>query len=274
MAFDGLRVLSLESRRAVEIERLIRNQGGVAFVAPSVREVPLEQNSAALDFGGRLFTGGFDMVILLTGVGARLLNQVMETRWPAGSLAEALKKVTVVVRGPKPAAVMREWGVPIAITAPEPNTWREILASTEGRPERRIAVQEYGRASEELVQGLEARGAEVTQVPVYQWELPEDIEPLREAARRLARGEIDVVLFTASIQVENLFRVAGEIGLAEAARKGMNRAVIASIGPTTSETLRAMNLPVDFEPSHPKMGFLLNEAAAEARAILERKKGG
>jgi F0F1-type ATP synthase assembly protein I len=123
------------------------------------------------------------------------------------------------------------------------------------------------------MRGLESRGAAVTMVPVYRWELPEDIEPLREAARKLALGEIDVVLFTAAIQVENLFRVAEEIGLAEAARRGMARAVVASIGPTTSETLREMNLPVDFEPSHPKMGFLLSEVAAAAAGILKSKRG-
>jgi len=217
------------------------------------------------------------MVILLTGVGTRLLGQVIETRWPAGSLADALKKVTVVVRGPKPAAVMREWGVPISIAVPEPNTWREVLAAIDGRPERdiamgNVAVQEYGSPSKDLIDALAARGADVTSVPVYQWELPEDIEPLREASRRLARGEIDVVLFTASIQAENLFRVAEGIGLADAARKGMARALVASIGPTTSKTLREMNLPVDFEPSHPKMGFLINELAREAARILGSKR--
>src|SRR5260370_26367188 len=80
MAFDGLRVLALESRRAVEIEKLIRTQGGIPFVAPSMREVPLDHNPQALDFAGRLFRGEFDMVILLTGVGARYLNQIIETR--------------------------------------------------------------------------------------------------------------------------------------------------------------------------------------------------
>ncbi len=272
MAFDGLRVLSLESRRATEIERLIRNQGGIPIVAPSVREVPLEQNPAAFDFAARLFAGAFDMVILLTGVGARLLNQIIETRWPAGSFADALRKVTVVVRGPKPAAVMREWGVPIAVTVPEPNTWREILRATEGRPERAIAVQEHGRTSEELLRGLAARGAAVILVPVYRWALPEDVEPLRAAVRRLAAGEIDVAMFTAAIQVDHLLRVAEELGLTDALRQGLGRAVVASIGPTTSETLREMQIAVDFEPSHPKMGIMMNEIASRAAAILQSKQ--
>src|SRR5580658_8626813 len=191
MAFDGLRVLSLESRRSAEMERLIRNQGGIPFVAPSLREIPLEDNPEAFDFAARLFQpgGDFDMVIFLTGVGARLLNQILETRYPPGAFIDALRRVAVVVRGSKPAAVMREWGVPVAVSVPEPNTWREILKATEDRPERRIAIQEYGRSSVELIDGLKSRGAAVTAVPVYQWDLPQDLEPLRKAVRGICAGD-------------------------------------------------------------------------------------
>ena len=282
MPFDGLRVLSLESRRSAEIERLIRSQGGVCFVAPSMREVPLEDNRIAFEFAARLFgfgksregtTGGdFDMVIFLTGVGARLLNQILETRYPPASLAEALRKVAVVVRGSKPLAVMREWGVPVAVSVPEPNTWREVLAATEGRPEKRIAVQEYGRPTPELIEGLRRRAAEVTTVPVYQWEFPEDLGPLREAARRLIAEDFDVVLLTTSMQLPHLFRVAAEQGLEDQVRTALKRVVIASVGPTTTAMLGELGLKPDFEPSHPKMGFLVNETAARAKEILQSKR--
>jgi uroporphyrinogen-III synthase len=271
MQFDGLRVLSLESRRSAEIEKLIRARGGDPFVAPSMREVPLENNTEAFLFATRLFAGEFDMLILLTGVGARLLNQILETRYPPDAFAAALRQLTVVVRGSKPMAVMREWNVPVAVTVPEPNTWREILTAIEPRPERRIAVQEYGRSSPELLEGLRARGAQVTTVPVYQWDLPEDTRPLREAVRRLAAGQFDVVLFTTSIQVVHLLRIAAEVGVEDQVRAALQRIVIASVGPSTSETLREHNLPVDFEPSHPKMGFLVNEIAQRAREILHSK---
>jgi uroporphyrinogen-III synthase len=276
MPFDGLRVLSLESRRAAEIEKLIRSQGGVSFVAPSMREVPLEQNPQAFEFAARLFGektpgGDFDLVIFLTGVGSRLLNQIIETRYAPGSLAAALRLVTVIVRGSKPAAVMREWGVP-AVMVPEPNTWREILALTAGRPEKRMAVQEYGRTSSELLDGLRGQGADVTTVPVYQWALPEDTGPLREAARRLAGGEVDVVLFTTSVQVAHLLRIAADEGREEQVRRGLNRAALASVGPSTSETLREFGFTPDLEPSHPKMGFLVNEIAARAKQILQSKQ--
>jgi uroporphyrinogen-III synthase len=272
MPFDGLRVLSLESRRASEIERLIRGQGGRPFIAPSMREVPVADNHEAFAFAERLSRGEFDMMILLTGVGTRLLGQAIETRYAAGTFADALRKLVVVARGSKPVAVLREWGVPVTVTVPEPNTWREILTAIADRPEKRIAVQEYGRSSVELLDGLRARGADVTRVPVYQWDLPEDTGPLREAAKGLAGGEFDVVMFTTSVQVVHLWRIAEELGVELQLRQALDRMVVASVGPTTTETLAEFAVKPDLEPSHPKMGFLVSETAALAAPILEKKR--
>ncbi len=273
MPFDGLRVLSLESRRATEMATLIRKQGGDPFVAPSMREMPLESNAEAFLFAERLFAGEFEMMILLTGVGMRYLDRVLSTRYPADQLADALRRLTVVARGPKPAAVMREWQVPVAVLVPEPNTWREVLAAIENRSEHRLAVQEYGKSNPELLAGLRARGLDVSTVRVYEWDLPEDTTPLREAVHRLAGGRIDVALFTTSIQVAHLFRIAAEEQLEEPVRAALGKAMIASIGPTTSEELAAYGISSDLEPTHPKMGLLVNEAAQKVHEILQLKSG-
>src|SRR5438552_1438621 len=143
MGFDGLRFLSFESRRANAIAELIRRQQGDPFVAPSMREVPLENNQEAFDFAERLFRGEFDMLIFLTGVGTRALDNVLASRYPKEKFAEALLKIAIVARGPKPLAALRELQVPVTVTVPEPNTWRELLAAIANRMERRIAVQEY-----------------------------------------------------------------------------------------------------------------------------------
>jgi len=262
MSFGGAQVLSLESRRSAEMAQLIRKQQGEPFVAPSMREAPLERNEEAFRFAEKLFAGEFDMVVLLTGVGTRLLGQVLGTRYPAGRFAEGLRGLTVVARGPKPLAVLREWNVPAAIVAPEPNTWREVLAATAGRTERRIAVQEYGKSNPELIAGLRARGAEVVTVRVYQWDLPADTAPLREAARRAAAGAFGAALFTTSIQVAHLFQIAAEEGVEAQVRDGLSKMMVGSIGPTTSEALGEFGIHVDFEPSHPKMGVFVQEAAA------------
>jgi uroporphyrinogen-III synthase len=226
-----------------------------------MREVPLEQNRALTDFAERLFAGDFDMMVLLTGVGTRQLNRALTEAYHETAFSDALRSMTIAARGPKPVAALREMGLTATVTAPEPNTWRELLKALEARPEKSIAVQEYGRSNEEFLAALRARGAEVTPVRVYQWDLPEDTRPLREAVRRLAAGEFDVVLFTTSIQVEHLLRVATEIGVEAAAREGLNRARIASIGPTTTEALEEFGFHAAMEPSHPKMGVLVREAA-------------
>jgi uroporphyrinogen-III synthase len=273
MPFDGLRVVSFESRRATEIAELIRRQGGDSFVAPSMREASLENNSAAFVFAERLFRGEFDMMIFLTGVGTRALDKVLASRFESGRFAEALRKITVVARGPKPLAALREMQVPVAVAVPEPNTWRELLEATAGRPERLIAVQEYGKSNQELLAALRDRGAEVTPVRVYQWDLPEDTQPLREAIRRIVEGQVDVAVFTTSIQVSHLFQLAAEASLGESLRDAFQRIAIASIGPSTTETLEDFGLIPDITPTHPKMGFLIKETAEQAADVLERKRG-
>jgi uroporphyrinogen-III synthase len=273
MTFEGLKVLALESRRATEIGELIRRQGGNAVVAPSMRELPVEENEDAFRFAEALFAGAFEMMIFLTGVGTRALDRLLASHYPEGAFADALRELTVVARGPKPVSALREMNVPVKIVVPEPNTWREVLKATEGRKEQSIAVQEYGTSNAELLDGLRARGAEVTPVHVYNYALPEDTGPLKSAVRRLAQGEFQVVLFTTSMQVVHLFRIARELALEQPVRDALGRMMIASIGPTTTETLEEFNLQPDMMPSHPKMGFLIKEAADQAAAVVARKRG-
>jgi len=270
--FDGLRVLALESRRSVEIAELIRKQGGAPFAAPSMREASVEESPELHRFAQRLFAGDFDMMMLLTGVGTRQLNKWLAERYPETPFADALRRITLAARGPKPVAALRELGLAPTLAAPEPNTWRELLAVTEGRPERAIAVQEYGRSNPEFLDTLRARGAEVTAVRIYQYALPEDLGPLREAARRVAHGEIDVALFTSAAQIGHLAHVAEQMGIAAEMLAGLRRAAIASIGPTTSESLEEFELTPGMEPSHPRMGLLVREAAERAQELVRQVK--
>jgi uroporphyrinogen-III synthase len=281
--FDGLRVLALESRRAPELAKLISNYGGEPVVAPAMREVPLESNKEALAFAAALLDGKFDMVIFLTGVGARALLGVVETVHKRDEYIAALEQVKVVARGPKPVAALREIGITPAVTAPEPNTWHELLLALdeagESRQElrlrgKRVAVQEYGVSNPELLGGLQERGAAVTRVPIYQWALPEDLAPLRASVKAIAEGGIDVALFTTSVQVVHLFQIAAEMSVEEPVRQGLGGAIVASIGPTTSEELQRRGIRVDIEPSHPKMGFLVKEAAEQSEELLRRKRQG
>jgi uroporphyrinogen-III synthase len=276
--FQGLRVLALESRRATEIAKLIRTYGGEPTVVPAMREVPLESNHEAFEFADKLFRGDVDLVIFLTGVGVRRLTEVIESRYDRSRFIEALRRVKIASRGPKVSAVLREMGVPIAVTAPEPCTWREMIGALDGAfgpslEGLRAAVQEYGSTNPELLGALSDHHVQWTRVPIYQWALPDDLEPLKNAVHSIASGEVDVLVFLTAAQVNHLFQVAQEMGAVDALRAGIQKSVVLSIGPSTTEELARHGIHPDFEPSHPKMGFLMNEASERAVQLLEEKRG-
>ncbi|QNI38426.1 uroporphyrinogen-III synthase [Edaphobacter sp. 4G125] len=276
-SFDGLRVLSLEARRSNEMTKLIRTYGGEPFVVPAMREIPLESNRLAVDFIEKLIGGHFDLVIFLTGVGVRALVSIAESKGRSREFLEALRKVPVAARGSKPVSALKELEVPVAAVAPEPNTWREVVSSVEAKFGEslsgfRVAVQEYGTSNPELLEALAAKAGEVTKVPVYQWALPEDLQPLREAILSIVSGGVDVVLFTTGVQVVHLFQVAEQMESADDLRAGLRSVAVASVGPSTTEELVQHGISPDFEPTHPKMGFLVNEAAQQAGRLVEEKK--
>lgn len=271
----GLRVAGFESRRASELAALVRKQGGEPIAAPAMQEVPLADQDAALAFGESLLAGRCDVLVLLTGVGARLLVDALALHWPRSEIVAALGRTALVCRGPKPVAALRELGLVPSLRVPEPNTWRELLAALDAGPSvagRRIAVQEYGRRNAELLDALRERGADVVPVPVYAWKLPDDRGPLRRAVERLLGGELDAALFTSRQQAENLFAVAREVGQDAALRTALGKVVVASIGPVTSDALRALGVEPDLEPERPRMGLLVAALARSAHELLARKQ--
>ncbi|MEP0844605.1 MAG: uroporphyrinogen decarboxylase [Phycisphaerae bacterium] len=275
VGFEGLRVVSFESRRSGELGGLLERLGARVRRAPALREVPVDASPTAAAFAERLLAGGLDVVVFLTGVGARALMAAVEPRFGRDAIRAALGRCVLAVRGPKPLAVLREWGLTPDILAPEPNTWRELLAALdEAGPMagKRVAVQEYGESNGELLEALRQRGAEVLAVEVYAWALPEDLGPLQEAIRAIVAGEVDVLAFTSAQQARHLMLVADRMGLETGLRSALRRTVIGSVGPTCSRALHELGLGVDFEPDRTRMGDLARGLARGARGWLERKR--
>ncbi len=272
--FQGLRVVAFESRMSEEMVGLIRRYGGEPLVAPALREVPLDNNTEALQFGERLMAGHFEMVILLTGVGTRTLIEILQTRHPLEAVKNALARTTLVARGPKPVAALKDLGLTASITVPEPNTWKDIVQTLDERGsliEVRIAVQEYGVSNPDLLQALRQRGAHVTRVPVYRWSLPADTGPLIDVLHEILAGRAQVLLVTNAAQIDHVMQLLAQEGKAAQFADACKNMIVASIGPTASERLRHYDLPVDLEPSHPRMGILVKETSERAHAILAGK---
>lgn len=273
--FNGLRIAAFESRRAGDMANMIQRYNGAALVSPSMREVPLDADRSAVEFAHRLITGQVDVVILLTGVGVREMVDRVSRALDRQRFLDALSDVKTIVRGPKPLAALRQLNVAPTLVVPEPNTWREVLAEIDARlpvANLVVAVQEYGAPNVSLVAGLEARGATVEPFRVYRWDLPEDVEPLRENIRRVVTGQVDAVVFTAAQQLVHMFEVSRQMKVEGELRSALRRIVVASVGPTTSEMLRDYELSVDFEPSHPKLGHLISELSAAAGGLVARKR--
>ncbi|MGV3604976.1 MAG: uroporphyrinogen decarboxylase [Planctomycetaceae bacterium] len=275
-SFAGLRVAALESRSRDEMTRMIEKFGGAASVSPSMREIPLAENAPVIDFAHQLITGGIDIMIMMTGVGFRHLLAMVEKHVPRDRFLDSLRDIVTIARGPKPVAAMREVGLTVTHRVPEPNTWRELLQTIDNLRlnlvNQTVGLQEYGVTNHSLIAGLEARGARVVSVKVYQWDFPVDPAPLEENLKAICEGQRDVLLVTSAHQVVNLLRIADKHNLEAPLRAALRRMVIASIGPTTSDMLREQDLQVDIEPEHPKMGPLVMAAAEQSAQILARKR--
>ncbi|HEY7532848.1 MAG TPA: four helix bundle protein [Nitrospiraceae bacterium] len=275
--FHGLRILSFESRMADEMSRLIEKSGGVPVVVPALREIPipLQDNGAVFRFGVRLMLEQVDILILLTGTGTKALFEVLQTRYSLADIAGALKKVLVVARGPKPRAALKALGLEPNITVPEPNTWVEVVSTLdEYRPVKgfRVAVQEYGMSNPDLLEALKQRGADVFPIPIYRWALPEELGLLRQVIGEMVDGRIDAMLITNAAQLDHVMQLVERENKTDLFKEACKKVVVASIGPTASERLRHYDLPIDFEPSHSKMGVLVKEVSQRVHALLQVKR--
>lgn len=278
-SFGGLEVVAFETRNAKEAADLISRHGGIPRVAPSVKEVALEENTAAFEFAEELLAGQFDAVVFMTGVGVTTLMETLETRYPRDRIVSALSQILRVARGPKAVRALKELGAPATVRASEPHTWREILNELDHPPEgfrlkdSRIAVQEYGAVNAEFLEALTRRGAQVFRVPVYRWTLPDDLGPLEEALHAIVQGQARVVVFTNAVQVDHVLQLASRLELEGPLRDALKRCLVCSVGPSCSEALRSHKIAVDLEPEHHKMGILIHEAAQRATELLCEKNG-
>jgi uroporphyrinogen-III synthase len=272
---SGIAVAAFESRMAIEITRLIERYGGRPSVGPALRELPIEDNPAALRFGVRLIEGQVDVLVLMTGVGTTALFDILKSRHPMSSIMVGVKQTAIVARGPKPVAALKALGITPTLIVPEPNTWVDVVSTLdEYRPVKglRVAVQEYGSSNPEFLEALRVRGADVFPVPVYKWGLPEDLAPLRQVLADVVAGNISVMLITNAAQIDHVMQLLEQEGKVPLFREACKTIVIASIGPTASERLRHYDLPVDFEPSHGKMGVLVKELSEQVAPLLASKR--
>jgi len=253
------RVAVLESRLGRQLVELIEGRGGVAVHAPALAELPDVDSTQIASLMASLKGSPAKVAIFQTGVGTRALFAATDSLGLTESFLEMLKSMVVAVRGPKPTGALRSRGVRVDRSAADPFTTHETLQAIADIPleRQRVIVQRYGTANVELDRALEARGAEVVEIPTYRWALPRDTAPLERLVGELERGEIDAAVFTNAEQLRNLFLVAQKSGKHDALRAALNRTLVASIGPVASAALAEAGVRVGLESKPPKLGALL-----------------
>lgn len=277
---NGKTIAFVEARMTSELAGLIRRHGGVPYPAPALQEIYRQDDPAAQQLIRDIIAGQVDAVALLTGVGANALVQTAAAMGQEAAFLEALNRLIVIARSPKPARVLRRHQIHIDLMPPEPFTTADLLnalaQSALALAGKTVAVQHYGGPNRPLVQGLRERGAQVREVVLYTWGLPADETPVVALIDAMTQGDIAALAFTSQPQVGNLLDIAARAGREGALRQaighpdqsgpaadsaaaipGPGEVVVASIGPVCTRRLAAAGLRVDVEPEHPHMGNMV-----------------
>ena len=243
-----------------ELAELVRRYGAVVRSAPAVREAPLDCAAVVAEFLGRLQTPARRVHVFLTGAGAAALLQEAERQGGLPIVIDSLKGGTVVCRGPKPAAVLKRYGISANLLAASPYTSNELLAAMAdlNLADADVTVVHYGERSDALAHAIRERGATLHELSVYEWRLPDDVGPLQETARDLVNRKLDAIVFTSQVQWKHLHRVATDLGLGDAVIQALNTGVIvAAVGPICSTVLIDAGVRPHVVPDNPKMGPLV-----------------
>lgn len=250
----------LETRLGRQLVELVESRGGIAFHAPALAELPDLEPEEIRALVQSLEKQPAKLFIFQTGVGTRALFAATDALGLTQGFLKMLETAVVAARGPKPTGALRSRGVRIDRSAADPFTTKEILESIKDVDvkSRRVIIQRFGTVNAELDRALEARGAQVTEIPTYRWSLPRDTKPLENLVGALERGELHAVVFTNAEQARNLFAIAEKLKKTESLRKALNGILVASIGPVASAALRERQVSIGLESKPPKLGALMS----------------
>ena len=256
---QNVAVAIFEHRFTKELSTLFERLGATVYACPMLVEKPVENREELQEFVRQVVGANLDLMIFLTGVGARFLVAEADAMGMKDDFVTALGKLTIVVRGPKPVHTLRQLGVRIDVI-PENPTTEGVIEALRNRDlqGRRVGVQLYGTPNPQLVSALGAKGAKVTPVQVYAYGTASDLSAASAMIGRILDGQVRVVAFTSAPQVRILFDFAAQLNMMDALEQAMRSGVIiASIGEVTSRALSERNLTASIVPAQSKMGSLV-----------------
>jgi uroporphyrinogen-III synthase len=267
----GFTVAVTAARRREELVALLQRRGARTLQAPAIRIIPTgddEQLHAATEF---LVRQPPDVVVATTGIGFRGWMEGADG-WGLGEqLRERFAGAELLTRGPKAKGAVRAAGLAEA-WSPESESTDEVLRHllAEGVAGRRIAVQLHGEPLPDFCSALREAGAEVVEIPVYRWVLPEDVRPLRRLVAQIAAGRVDCVTFTSAPAVASLLRIAEAEGRCAPMLTALRGQVLAAcVGPVTAGPLQRAGVST-VQPVRARLGALVRTVVEELPARRAR----
>ncbi len=235
----GRRIAVPEARQLGVLVELLRNRGADVLEIPLVAILDAPDPAPVLAWLDRFIAEPPDLLILLTGEGLKRLLDLAERHERRDAFVTALAPVPKLCRGPKPERVLRTLGMQAELKSEE-HTTEGVIASLGNQDlgGKRVAVQLYGEEPNlVLTDFLRGKGAAVDTVAPYVYASREDETKVLQFIRALAAGELDAVTFTSQPQYRRLQDVARQHGLENELREGLQRTLLAAVGPLVAQQL-------------------------------------
>jgi uroporphyrinogen-III synthase len=260
-------VARAEGRQLEELAQMLEKEGAATLRCPMVSILDAPDAAPVIAWLQELIAGRFDWIVLMTGEALRRLLGFAERAGLRDQIIAALGKTRTLTRGPKPVRALKEVGLVPTKVAEAPTT-DGVIAALRSEPlkGRTVGVTLYGEPNPRLVRFLEEAGATVCTVLPYIYAPATDAERVAQLIERMALGDVEVVVFTSSPQVDRLYEVASERGLQATLQQGMERTRVAAVGPVVAENLRQRGTRVDICP---EQGFVMKNLVQQIKRALE-----
>lgn len=257
----GSRILVTAQRRSEELAGALMRRGASVTVTPTLGVVADVDEVAILERTRDLLATGADALVVTTGIGFRCWLDIAAAAGLDDALVEMLTNTRLIARGPKARGALQARGLNADWVA-ESETSLEILdlLLTEGVDGERIAIQHHGAGDPAFEGQLRAAGAEVVSLEVYRWGPAPDPTAVTEAARAVAAGGFDAVLFTSAPAAQAFLAELETQGLTESVRRQAQDAhlMMAAVGHTTASPLATAGMMPTY-PERSRMGALVRQ---------------
>lgn len=266
---EGRIVALAEGRQLEELAQMLENEGAEALRCPMVSILDTPDTETVEIWLRDLISDRFDLVVFFTGEGVRRLRGFAERAGLEADFLAALKRSYILTRGPKPVVALKELGLAASQSAPKPTTEGVISAlREESLSGKTVAVQYYSESNPPLESFLAEAEATLASVLPYVYAPASDADRVIQLIKKLASGEVDVLVLTSSPQVDRLYEVAEKNNLQSELASGLQKVRVASIGPVVTETLKQRGAPVDICP---EQGFVMKNLVKHIKADLDQR---